>query len=401
MTVSHYSSIELTSESVDDLVSRITTALVNLQGPEQYKYKARDGRIVDSISWNFWEWQQAIGLYGLVNYYALKSATNPNDPHAVTTLRLVKDWYAARAAEGCTTKNINTMAVFLSLVTLMDLDNTRGGVFTPVERETYLGWIDEWGEWAMNDLDRTEMGGFQHITFRLVNENQLWDDTLMMTVLSLAKIGKLLNRPQYIEEAKFQFLLHAQYLMDTKTGLWYHGWEFTGDGSGSGHNYAEALWARGNCWITLAIPDFLELVKLEPSDPVYRMLVGTLTRQVNGMFGRQDPATGLWRTLVDDDGSYVETSGSAGFVGGILMAVRLGLLDRAKYLPMALAGLKGCIAQVQPNGEVANVSKGTPVGLDLDFYRTIPKLTVPYGQSLVILALGEWLRLQEADAAEK
>jgi unsaturated rhamnogalacturonyl hydrolase len=56
---------------------------------------------------------------------------------------------------------------------------------------------------------------------------------------------------------------------------------------------------------------------------------------------------------------------------------------------------------VQPNGEVANVSKGTPVGLDLDFYRTIPKLTVPYGQSLVILALGEWLRLQEADAAEK
>jgi unsaturated rhamnogalacturonyl hydrolase len=68
---------------------------------------------------------------------------------------------------------------------------------------------------------------------------------------------------------------------------------------------------------------------------------------------------------------------------------------------MALAGLKGCIAQVQPNGEVANVSKGTPVGLDLDFYRTIPKLTVPYGQSLVILALGEWLRLQEADAAEK
>lgn len=52
--------------------------------------------------------------------------------------------------------------------------------------------------------------------------------------------------------AKFQFLLHAQYLMDTKTGLWYHGWEFTGDGSCSGHNYAEALWARGNCWVSLA-----------------------------------------------------------------------------------------------------------------------------------------------------
>jgi unsaturated rhamnogalacturonyl hydrolase len=165
------------------------------------------------VSAHWYPYSDHIGLYGLVNYYALKSATNPNDPHAVTTLRLVKDWYAARAAEGCTTKNINTMAVFLSLVTLMDLDNTRGGVFTPVERETYLGWIDEWGEWAMNDLDRTEMGGFQHITFRLVNENQLWDDTLMMTVLSLAKIGKLLNRPQYIEEGEcdmWRFVLTSQ-----------------------------------------------------------------------------------------------------------------------------------------------------------------------------------------------
>jgi unsaturated rhamnogalacturonyl hydrolase len=29
----------------------------------------------------------------------------------------------------------------------------------------------------------------------------MWDDTLMMTVLPLAKIGKLLNRPEYVEEA--------------------------------------------------------------------------------------------------------------------------------------------------------------------------------------------------------
>ncbi|QUI98055.1 hypothetical protein KCP76_20925 [Salmonella enterica subsp. enterica serovar Weltevreden] len=36
------------------------------------------------------------------------------------------------------------------------------------------------------------------------------DDTLMMTVLPLlAKIGKLLNRPEYVEEATYQFLLRA------------------------------------------------------------------------------------------------------------------------------------------------------------------------------------------------
>jgi unsaturated rhamnogalacturonyl hydrolase len=69
----------------------------------------------------------------------------------------------------------------------------------------------------------TVCGGFQHskvinhsseltsVTFRLENKNQIWDDTLMMTgtfghrlelipVIPLAKIGLLLNRPQYIEE---------------------------------------------------------------------------------------------------------------------------------------------------------------------------------------------------------
>ncbi len=35
----------------------------------------------------------------------------------------------------------------------------------------------------------------QHMTLAEENHQQMWDDTLMMTVLPLAKIGKLLNRP--------------------------------------------------------------------------------------------------------------------------------------------------------------------------------------------------------------
>lgn len=67
----------------------------------------------------------------------------------------------------------------------------------------------------------------------------------MMTVLPLAKIGKVLNRPHYIEEAKRQFLIHIKYLFDTKTGLFFHGWTFE-DG---GHNFAKALWGRGNRYL--------------------------------------------------------------------------------------------------------------------------------------------------------
>jgi unsaturated rhamnogalacturonyl hydrolase len=214
--------------------------------------------------------------------------------------------------------------------------------------------------------------------------------------------------------AKYQFHIHIQYLMDSASGLWYHGWEF--DGKGSGHNYAKALWGRGNCWATLAIPMFLDLVKLPESDPTRRHLQATLQRQVDGLLPLQDAETGLWRTLLDDPTSYVETSATAGFVGGILMGIRLvsrqgrrraasaesqGFLNKEKYLEHALDGLKGCIAQVQESGEVANVSKGTPVSMDKDFYKTIPRVPVPYGQSLLIVALGEWLRLAEMGVVSK
>ena len=89
----------------------------------------------------------------------------------------------------------------------------------------------------------------------------MWDDTLMMSVLPLAKIGLLLDRPHYVEEAKRQFLVHIKYLFDRQTGLWFHGWTFDGR-----HNFAGALWARGNCWVTIAIPEIIEMLDLPPGD---------------------------------------------------------------------------------------------------------------------------------------
>lgn len=75
----------------------------------------------------------------------------------------------------------------------------------------------------MYDMPRTEEGGLQHATYLTPNHQQLWDDTLMMCVLPLAKIGLVLGRPEYVEEAKRQFMLHVKYLADPQTGLWFHG----------------------------------------------------------------------------------------------------------------------------------------------------------------------------------
>ncbi len=155
-----------------------------------------------------------------------------------------------------------------------------------------------------------------------MHHNNLWDDTLMMTVIPLAQIGVLLKRPAYIEEAKYQFLLHIKYLAETTSGLWYHAWTFTPEENVVGHQWARALWARGNCWITVSIPIFLEILGDTLDQPIRQLLVTTLQRQIDALVELQGK-DGLWHTLLPDPTSYVESSATAGFAAGIYMALRM------------------------------------------------------------------------------
>lgn len=214
---------------------------------------------------------------------------------------------------------------------------------------------------------------------------KLWDDTLFMTVLFLANMGRIRGNKEYIEEAQYQFLLHVKYLTDKKTGMWFHGWTFDGH-----HNFAEALWGRGNCWITMAIPEFLDMVECPTA--VRRILEESERAQVNALMRFQDES-GMWHTLVDDPTSYVEASATCGFAYGILRAVDLGIVDKscANSAMKALAPILKCVSE---EGKVEQVSYGTPMGRESkDFYKQIPLIPMPYGQALAILFFMEALKL--------
>ncbi len=92
--------------------------------------------------------------------------------------------------------------------------------------------------------------------------------------------------------------------------MWFHGWTFE-----ERHNFAGALWARGNSWVTIAIPEIIEMLDLPEGDPVRRHLLSTLERQAWFLKETQD-RSGLWHTLVDDPSSYLEASATARYSGG-------------------------------------------------------------------------------------
>ncbi|HTU65113.1 MAG TPA: glycoside hydrolase family 88 protein [Steroidobacteraceae bacterium] len=356
------------SADIDRQIQLLIRNLVEIKDTSgEFLLRLDDGRVIDTKGWNDWEWTHGIGLYGIWKYY--------EQTRDARSRQIMLDWFRDRLAAGPPTKNINTVAPFLTLAYLHE------------ERPdaAWVPYLDEWAEWLMDGLPRTEENGFQHIVFNSVNEQQLWDDTLMMSVMPLAKIGRLLGRAQYVEEARRQFLLHVKYLVDRRSGLWFHGWTFKGR-----HHFANALWARGNCWVTIAIPEFIELLDLPPGDGLRQFLLETHLQQIRALRTLQD-AGGLWHTLLDDPGSYLEASATAGFGYGILKSVRKGYIG-AEFEEMGVRAVKAVLANIDAQGELKQVSFGTPVFDDLDGYRKIPLTSMPYGQAMAILCLGEFKR---------
>ncbi len=312
----------------------------------------------------FWEWTQGVGLYG---FYMLYEQTGEK-----RYLKLLEDYYQRCFKIGLPARNVNTCAPMLTLALFAN----------KTSNSKYLSVCRQWADWYLEDMPRTEEGGFQHITSDSLNDGELWDDTLFMTVLFLAVMGGITGDKRYSEEAIFQVLIHQKYLADKKTGLWYHGWTYNGR-----HNFAEAFWGRGNCWITAFIPLFLEYCDLP--DSICKYLVSILKAQCDALVKYQDDESGLWHTLIDDDSSYLEVSASCGFGFGMLRSCHDGLLPD-NYKDVALKALDSVLENITEDGVVTKVSYGTPMGRNSkDFYKEIPYRSMPYGTALALLFLIE------------
>lgn len=71
----------------------------------EFLLRLPDGRVIDTKGWNDWEWTHGVGLYGMLKYHELTGDKE--------SLQIIEAWFKARFDAGGTSKNINTMAVFL------------------------------------------------------------------------------------------------------------------------------------------------------------------------------------------------------------------------------------------------------------------------------------------------
>jgi len=351
------------------LLNQLVDGLTSLTDEGQYNEPNLDGTAGDYISFDSWEWPQGVGLFGLVQLWEAQDY-NPE------LTQVLNDWYSRAFAKGVPSLNVNTTAPLLALANFWD--KTRNPEHQKV--------LDKWADIVMSQLARTCYSGFQHDVSDKINKGELWDDTLYMVALFLATYGQAAGRRELVDEAEQQFLVHAKFLADQETGLWFHGWTFEGR-----HNFAKARWARGNAWVTAGIVDLFVLADISPA--VRSFLADALEDQVNALLPLQ-AASGMWHTLLDDASSYEETSATAGIAYGLLKGARLGLGPQS-WKTAGLRALEAVISAIDKKGVVQGVSYGTRMGLDLDHYRDIEIEPTAYGQSLAILALVEGCKIFE------
>ncbi|VAW14201.1 Rhamnogalacturonides degradation protein RhiN [hydrothermal vent metagenome] len=362
----------LSGQKLRSRLALLLKGMTSLQDGGRFYEPNLDGSRGDYISFDAWEWPQGVGLYGLVRLW------QNNDDE--TLLALLENWFQRHLDHGLPKLNVNTTTPMLALSLL----------FKHNKNERWKAVLDNWADRLISELPRTLEGGFQHDVSDRVNIGELWGDTLFMAALFLASYGQASGRHELVEEAQRQFLVHTHYLCDRQSGLWFHGWTFSGR-----HNFARAHWGRGNAWAVVGVLDLVELADIDHA--VREFLLGVFGAQINALLKLQSQS-GAWCTLLDDPSSYEEISATAGFGYGLLKAVRLGIgTDQWR-----LAGLKAVAAvldNIDDDGTVMNVSYGTRMGHDLQFYRDIPIQPTGYGQALAILCLTE--ALHHVKAGEK
>lgn len=323
---------------------------------------------ISIIDMGTWEWAQGVGLYGMQKYYA--------ETGKKEVLDFLIQWFDTNINMGLPEKNVNTMCPLLTLTY----------VYEYTKKSSYLKLCKEWAEWVMKEMPRTEEMGLQHIVSGAENPGQIWIDTLFMTVLFMARMGKLLEREDFLAESVRQYLVHVKYLADKKTGLFNHGFDFNGQ-----HSFGEIQWARGNCWYASGLVDYLDILG-EDYMGVKWFLLDTLHAQVKALEKYQNK-NGMWHTLIIDPESYVEASATAGFAYGILKAVRLGYIPE-KYRECGIKGLMAIIDRISEDGTVTDVSYGTAISDSMQKYRDVPICPMTYGQALTLLLLTEGLKLE-------
>lgn len=310
-----------------------------------------------------WDWPAGVAFYGLA-----RASEATGLPEYVDFL---VRWSNERLKKGLPKLTVNAVSLGHMLLYLAEVTG----------EERYLAWAAEMADFVTKDAQRFGEGVLQHTVSQNYNfPGQAWADTLFMAALFLLRFGIREKRPDCVEDALKQYYWHEEFLQDRRNNLYYHAWDNL-----AGNNLSGIHWARANAWAALTFAEALRLI--DAMNPAFMRIGDALRDQLEALV-RLQTGGGLWRTVLDDETAYEETSASAGI--GAALAIYSKVFHYDIYDEAMTRALSGVVENVMADGTVKNVSAGTAVMADAETYKLVPRKRIQgWGQGLVLAFLAE------------
>ncbi|MFN7952667.1 MAG: glycoside hydrolase family 88 protein [bacterium] len=258
--------------------------------------------------------------------------------------------------------------------------------------------IDDVDTYLFEKAPRISDGGIAHLGFLpVVLQQQLWVDSLVMFGEFLIQTGLRTGEPRYLDLMASQYEIFAGHLQDPGSGFWTHSWD---DLAKQNHPPLDdqVFWGRGNAWALVAGYDLA--AALPERDPRREPVLARLARQASAVRAAQDPATGLYWTVLDRPGdTYLESAGSAMISYAFARAFQEGFAG-TEAIDAAERGLAGLLGRVRVEDDGRYVLSGTSVGTNPGpfwYYAIVPtKDNVSYGIGGFLLLSTRLIELERA-----
>lgn len=215
----------------------------------------------------------------------------------------------------------------------LNIDNVNAGkvlfeLYELTGKEKYRKAIDTVYE-QVKIQPRTKEGNFWH---KKIYPNQVWLDGLYMGQPFYMEYETKFNNKKNYKDIFNQFANVEKIMKDSKTGLYYHGYDSSREASWCDKvtGLSKNFWLRALGWYVMALLDTLEKMDSTYTEG-YTQLSNNFKDIMKAIIKFQDES-GMWYQVVDQgnrEGNYLETSGSAIMAYGILKGVRMGFLPES------------------------------------------------------------------------
>lgn len=241
---------------------------------------------------------------------------------------------------------------------------------------------------AVNHLGRSRWGRFY--------PKSIWVDSLMMFSVFPALYARETGDKKLLNFAARQPALYARYLQNPADGLWAHSYWFR---MRKPHPSFGVYWARGNGWVTAALPMILDCIG--PAHPRREEIRRLLERTAAALLPCQHP-DGSFSTILGTD-AYRELSATALIAAGMLHGVRCGYLQEDFLAPAvrAFRAVADSIRMEESGVFLPEISAPTiplPVFPALCYRLTPRGDNWPYGVAAAVFAAIEYDRMEKAKA---